>query len=67
MEEPEIRIKPQTGIGRDLYQLSVAELEHFITELEAEIARVRVEIQRKRDVRGAAQAKFKRPPGAPQQ
>ena len=46
MEEPEIRIKPQTGIGRDLYQLSVAELELFITELEAAIARVRVEIQR---------------------
>ena len=67
MEEPEIRIKPQTGIGRDLYQLSVAELEHFITELEAEIARVRVEIQRKRDVRGAAEAMFKRPPGADQQ
>jgi uncharacterized small protein (DUF1192 family) len=64
MEEPEIRVKPQTGIGRDLYQLSVAELEHFITELEAEIARVRVEIQRKRDVRGAAEAMFKRPPGA---
>ena len=67
MEEPEIRIKPQTGIGRDLYQLSVAELEHFITELEAEIARVRVEIRRKRDVRGAAEAMFKRPPGADQQ
>jgi uncharacterized small protein (DUF1192 family) len=66
MEEPEIRVKPQTGIGRDLYQLSVAELEHFITELEAEIARVRVEIQRKRDVRGAAEAMFKRPPGADQ-
>ena len=67
MEEPEIRVKPQTGIGRDLYQLSVAELENFITELEAEIARVRVEIQRKRDVRGAAEAMFKRPPGADQQ
>ena len=66
MEEPEIRVKPQTGIGRDLYNLSVAELEHFVTELEAEIARVRVEIQRKRDVRGAAEAMFKRPPGADQ-
>jgi uncharacterized small protein (DUF1192 family) len=64
MEEPEIRVKPQTGIGRDLYQLSVAELEHFIGELEAEIARVRAEIQRKRDVRGAAEAMFKRRPGA---
>ena len=63
MEEPEIRIKPQTGIGRDLYDLSVAELEHFITELEAEIVRVRAEIERKRDVRGAAEALFRRPPG----
>jgi uncharacterized small protein (DUF1192 family) len=67
MEEPEIRVKPPSGIGRDLYQLSVAELEQFIGELEAEIARVRVEIQRKRDVRGAAEAMFKRPPGAEQQ
>jgi uncharacterized small protein (DUF1192 family) len=64
MEEPEVRVKPSTGIGRDLYQLSVAELESFIGELEAEIARVRVEIQRKRDVRGAAEAMFRRPPGA---
>ena len=24
MEEPEVRIKPQTGIGRDLYNLSCA-------------------------------------------
>ena len=64
MEEPEVRIKPQTGIGRDLYNLSVAELEQFIGELEAEIARVRGEIQRKRDVRGAAEALFRRPPDA---
>jgi uncharacterized small protein (DUF1192 family) len=64
MEEPEIRIKPQMGIGRDLYNMSVAELEHFIGELEAEIARVRAEIQRKRDVRSAAEALFRRPPGA---
>jgi uncharacterized small protein (DUF1192 family) len=62
MEEPEVRIKPQTGIGRDLYNLSVAELEQFIGELEAEIVRVRGEIQRKRDVRGAAEALFRRPP-----
>ena len=66
MEEPEVRIKPQTGIGRDLYTLSVAELEHFITELEAEIVRVRAEIARKRDVRGAAEALFRRPAGAPE-
>ena len=64
MEEPEVRIKPQTGIGRDLYNLSVAELEQFIGELEAEIVRVRGEIRRKRDVRGAAEALFRRPPPA---
>jgi uncharacterized small protein (DUF1192 family) len=63
MEEPEVRIKPQTGIGRDLYNMSVAELEHFIAELEAEIVRVRAEIVRKRDVRGAAEALFRRPAG----
>jgi uncharacterized small protein (DUF1192 family) len=63
MEEPEIRVKPQTGIGRDLYQMSVEELERFIGELEAEIVRVRAEIGRKRDVRGAAEALFRRPPG----
>ena len=64
MEEPEIRIKPATGIGRDLYAYSVGDLEHYITELEGEIVRVRAEIVRRRDVRGAAEAMFRRPPGA---
>jgi uncharacterized small protein (DUF1192 family) len=64
MEEPEIRIKPNTGIGRDLTVMSVAELEAFIRELEAEIGRVRAELKRKADVRGAAEAMFRRPPGA---
>jgi uncharacterized small protein (DUF1192 family) len=63
MDEPEIRIKPKTGIGRDLHVMSVAELEHYVGELEAEIARVRAELARKRDVRGAAEALFRRPPG----
>jgi uncharacterized small protein (DUF1192 family) len=63
MEEPEIRIKPNTGIGRDLTVMSVAELEAFIRELEAEIGRVRAELKRKADVRGAAEAMFRRPPG----
>ena len=64
MEEPEIRIKPNTGIGRDLSIMSVAELELFIGQLEGEIVRVRAELKRKADVRGAAEALFKRPPGA---
>jgi uncharacterized small protein (DUF1192 family) len=63
MEEPEIRIKPKTGIGRDLHVMSVAELERYVGELEAEIARVQAELARKRDVRGAAEALFRRPPG----
>ncbi|HEX6012130.1 MAG TPA: DUF1192 domain-containing protein [Geminicoccaceae bacterium] len=63
MDEPEIRIKPKTGIGRDLYVLSVEELERYVGELESEIVRVRAEIARKRDVRGAAEALFRRPPG----
>ena len=64
MEEPEIRIKANTGIGRDLSIMSVAELELFIGQLEGEIVRVRAELKRKADVRGAAEALFKRPPGA---
>ena len=63
MEEPEIRIRPNTGIGRDLSVMSVAELELFIGQLEGEIARVRAELKRKADVRGAAEALFRRPPG----
>ena len=64
MEEPEIRIKPNTGLGRDLTIMSVEELERFIRELEGEIVRVRAELKRKADVRGAAEALFRRPPGA---
>jgi uncharacterized small protein (DUF1192 family) len=63
MEEPEIRIKPNTGIGRDLTIMSVEELERFITALEGEIVRARAELKRKADVRGAAEALFKRPAG----
>ena len=64
MEEPEIRIKANTGIGRDLSIMSVAELELFIGQLEGEIVRVRAELKRKADVRGAAEALFRRPPGS---
>ena len=64
MEEPEIRIKANTGIGRDLSIMSVAELELFIGQLEGEIVRVRAELKRKADVRGAAEALFRRTPGS---
>jgi uncharacterized small protein (DUF1192 family) len=63
MEEEEVRVKPMTGIGRDLSTLSVADLEQYISALQGEIARVQVEIARRRDVRGAAEAMFRRPTG----
>ena len=63
MEEEEVRVRPTTGIGRDLTTLSVADLEQYITALQGEIARVQAEIARRRDVRGAAEALFRRPAG----
>ncbi len=45
---------------RDLKPMSIGELQTYITELEAEIARARGEIQSKESVRGAAEAFFKR-------
>ena len=48
-----------TAIGDNLQTLSVAELEKQITDLEAEIARVRVELDRKRQHEAAARALFK--------
>ena len=48
-----------TAIGDNLQALSVAELEKRITDLEAEIARVRVELDRKRQHEAAARALFK--------
>jgi uncharacterized small protein (DUF1192 family) len=65
MEEPEVRVKPVTGVGRDLYQLSIGDLESYVGALEAEIARVQTEIARKRAMRGAAEALFRRPPDGP--
>lgn len=60
MEEEEVRIKPATGIGRDLAGLSVDELSAYIRALKAEIVRVEAELVRRADVRGAAEALFKR-------
>lgn len=45
---------------RDLSSLSVGELEEYIVAMEAEIVRVRDAIKAKQDVRGAAEAFFKR-------
>lgn len=62
MDEEEVRIRPATGIGRDLRSLSIGEMEAYVAALRAEIARVEGEIAKRRDVRGAAEAMFHRPP-----
>jgi uncharacterized small protein (DUF1192 family) len=48
-----------TAIGDNLQTLSVAELEKRVTDLEAEIVRVRIELDRKRHHEAAARALFK--------
>ena len=54
------RKKPSgAAIGDNLETLSVAELENRVRDLEAEIARVNVELQRKRQHEAAARALFK--------
>lgn len=65
MDEEDIRPRPKPGtsLKRDLAHLGVAELEAWIAELEAEIERARIEIGKRRDVRGAAEALFKKRPG----
>lgn len=52
------RPKPQLRV---LDSLSVAELETYIAELDAEIVRVRKAIAAKRDHRSGAEAFFKKP------
>jgi uncharacterized small protein (DUF1192 family) len=63
MEDEEPRPKPVTGPGRDLRTLSVADLEGYTMELRAEIARVEAELAKRRDVRSAAEALFKKAQG----
>lgn len=59
------RIKPATDrLGRPLDGVSVAEMEAYRAALEAEIARIDAEIARRSDHRAAAEAMFKRKPGA---
>jgi uncharacterized small protein (DUF1192 family) len=58
------RIKPATDrLGRPLEGVSVADLEAYVTALEAEIARVRAEIERRGAHHAAAEALFKRRDG----
>jgi uncharacterized small protein (DUF1192 family) len=61
MEEEDLRPRPSpmAALKRDLRTLGIAELEGWIGELRAEIARAEQEIAKRRDVRGAAEALFR--------
>ncbi|MFO1037055.1 MAG: DUF1192 domain-containing protein [Geminicoccaceae bacterium] len=59
MDEEEVRIRPTTGIGRNLAPMSIDEMEEYVTRLQGEIARVQAELSKRKDVRGAAEALFK--------
>lgn len=62
MDWDEVRPKTQAGItvGETLETLSVGELEARIETLQAEIARVGAELEKKRAHEAAASALFKR-------
>lgn len=64
IEEEDVRRPAQISVPRPLAGLSIEELEAWIAVLRAEIGRVEVELTQRRDVRGAADALFKKPPGA---
>lgn len=63
MEDDEPRPQPAAGLSRDLRTLSVADLEAYIAAMQDEVARVQAELVRRQDVRGAAEALFRKPPG----
>jgi uncharacterized small protein (DUF1192 family) len=60
VDEEELEPRRKAPKLRDLTPLSIAELETYITELEAEILRVKDDIAAKRKQRGGAEALFKR-------
>ena len=60
MDEEELEPRRRPAKPKDLTLLGIEELESYIAELEAEIARVRVEITTKLGQRSGAEALFKR-------
>ena len=60
MDESELEPRQKRAQQKDLTLLGIEELENYIAELEAEIARVRVEITAKLGQRRGAEALFKR-------
>jgi uncharacterized small protein (DUF1192 family) len=63
MDEEELRPRAPAGVRRELKTLSVDELQAYVAELRAEASRVEAEILRRRDVRGAADALFRKTAG----
>jgi len=64
IEEEQARRPVQPSVPRPLAGLSIEELQAWLATLRAEIGRVEVELAQRRDVRGAAEALFKKPSGA---
>jgi uncharacterized small protein (DUF1192 family) len=60
MDEEELQPRRKPTQPKDLTLLGIEELENYITELEAEIARVRLEISARLGQRRGAEALFKR-------
>ena len=60
IEEEDLTPQRQTPKPKDLTLLGVAELEHYIATLQAEIDRARAEIAVKQKQRTGAEALFKR-------
>ena len=60
MDESELEPRRKAPQPKDLSLMGIEELETYIAELEAEIARVRIEITAKLGQRRGAEALFKR-------
>ena len=60
IDESELEPRRKPAAPKDLSLLGIGELEAYIAELEAEIARARVEIQAKLGHARGAEALFKR-------
>ena len=60
MDEEELEPRRKPRQPKDLTLMGIEELETYIAELEAEIARVQIEITAKRGQRSGAEALFKR-------
>ncbi len=51
--------KQNQTFPRDLEKMSVAEIEHYVTELEQEIIRAKADIEKKKSVMQAADSVFR--------